>query len=242
MLTRGVPWQLVVTFASLLFAIFIVTTLLSLVSGYFGWHLVFTLFFIVSGFLIIILIIPLVLNLSRSFYVYLLFALLLHVSISIITFSLHYMDSGLIGPSGQFHPKFYDAIYFSITTFTTLGYGDLQPIPSQRLVTSVEALTGMLSMALGASLIWLWCQENLLPKEMALWDGNRVNKRDFTVSRIRVRTLTGKERRLKNWISVPEEGESFYYDSKKQEWIKIEKETKIPENSMVVVKKGNEGA
>lgn len=33
-------------------------------------------------------------------------------------------------------------LYFSVSTFTTLGYGDFLPLPETRLVAAVEALTG----------------------------------------------------------------------------------------------------
>ena len=39
-----------------------------------------------------------------------------------------------------------DSIYFSTVTFTTLGYGDLSPIGWIRLITSLEAFFGILSM------------------------------------------------------------------------------------------------
>nr|WP_320116503.1 ion channel [uncultured Desulfuromonas sp.] len=242
MLTHGIPWQAVLAHAVQLFVVFFVSMVLSLVSGYFGWYSIFTLVFISFGFFVIISTIPLLLNLSRSFFIYIFLLLIGHVFITIVAFTLHFMDSGLVGPSGQFIPSFYDALYFSITTFTTLGYGDLQPMPDHRLTTSIEALIGMVSMAIGASLIWLWCQENLVPKEMAFWDGNRRNKKDITISRIRVRTITGEERELKDWVPAPEEGESFYYDNNKQEWVKVEEETKVPENSLVIGIKENEDA
>jgi|GEM_PF-2765781 len=42
----------------------------------------------------------------------------------------------------------FDSLYFSITTFTTLGYGDFQPHGYARIVTSIEALSGVFLMAL----------------------------------------------------------------------------------------------
>lgn len=39
---------------------------------------------------------------------------------------------------------FYTALYFSIVTFTTLGYGDLHPASAFRLVAASEALVGLL--------------------------------------------------------------------------------------------------
>ncbi|QPM68211.1 potassium channel family protein [Atribacter laminatus] len=44
----------------------------------------------------------------------------------------------------------FNCLYFSIVTFTTLGFGDLspQPIPTLRLLTSIEAFIGAFMMAL----------------------------------------------------------------------------------------------
>ena len=42
--------------------------------------------------------------------------------------------------------SFTDALYFSVVTFTTLGYGDMQPLPGWRWLAATEA-------ALGACLI-----------------------------------------------------------------------------------------
>ncbi len=39
-------------------------------------------------------------------------------------------------------------LYYSIVTFTTLGYGDIHPLGYSHLIASVEALTGAFSMAL----------------------------------------------------------------------------------------------
>ena len=40
-------------------------------------------------------------------------------------------------------------LYFSIVTFTTLGYGDMQPLPSMRLYAGAEAIMGYIYLGLG---------------------------------------------------------------------------------------------
>ncbi|WP_422375911.1 ion channel [Roseibium sp.] len=45
------------------------------------------------------------------------------------------------------HDK-YDTFYFSIVTWTTLGYGDWQPTQSVKIFAAVQALVGMYSTAL----------------------------------------------------------------------------------------------
>ena len=50
---------------------------------------------------------------------------------------------------GQLARIFYNGLYFSVVTFATLGYGDMQPIrPVARAVAGVESLLGSLLMAL----------------------------------------------------------------------------------------------
>jgi len=43
---------------------------------------------------------------------------------------------------------FGNALYFSIVTFTTLGYGDFKPIASMRWLSATEAIFGAVLMAL----------------------------------------------------------------------------------------------
>lgn len=43
---------------------------------------------------------------------------------------------------------FFSAIYFSVVTFTTLGYGDIQPVGLSRLVATIEAFIGSFALAL----------------------------------------------------------------------------------------------
>ena len=50
---------------------------------------------------------------------------------------------------GQLAQIFYNGLYFSVVTFATLGYGDMQPIePVARAIAGVESLLGSVLMAL----------------------------------------------------------------------------------------------
>ena len=234
MLTHNLPWQGVLAYGFVRETVFVAAMLLSVISGYFDWWVPFTVLFLAGGFFIIIQLIPVMLNLSRTYFVFVASNFFVHVSVTIIAFALHHKSAGLIGRLGPVEPSFGDALYFSVTTFTTLGYGDLQPIPAMRLATSIEALAGMISMALFVAMIWLWCQENLVPKEMAFFDGNRRHKRSLSIARMRIRKITGKERPLPDWVPPPQPGERFYYDKQREEWLPVTPDTELPENAFVL--------
>ena len=70
--------------------------------------------------------------------------LLAAVLSGIVTHALYYMQLDLMRTfSWTVHePSFSDALYFSIVTFTTLGYGDLAPREEYRLVAAFQAIYG----------------------------------------------------------------------------------------------------
>lgn len=51
---------------------------------------------------------------------------------------------------GTFDGSFHDFWYFSAASYTTLGIGDVLPIGSTRILSSIEALVGLLMVA------WSW--------------------------------------------------------------------------------------
>ena len=218
MLKHKIPWQSVLGDIFIATILFVLLIVLSIISGYLGFHYLIASLFLISTFGIIIFLIPTVLNLSRSFFGFLFILLFAQIFETILSFALHYVNSGILAANGEVNTSLGDCFYFSITTFTTLGYGDFQPKPEMRLATSIEALFGMVSMAIGASMIWLWCREHLVPKEMAFFDGNRRHKKSLTIHRIRIRTITGKERKLNNYVLPPKEGEKYRYDREREEW------------------------
>lgn len=88
-----------------------------------------------------------------------LFSHLVHVLTYAIAF--HFLEKwaalGTIeGPAGH---DFADAFYFSITSYTTLGIGDLYPTGELRLLSGLEALNGLVMVGWTASMTYLYTEK-----------------------------------------------------------------------------------
>ncbi|HGF7496833.1 TPA: ion channel [Vibrio cholerae] len=83
----------------------------------------------------------------------------------IITFAAIYRFGGVITPEGNVSHDVYDSIYFSIVTWTTLGYGDFQPSESIRIWAGAQAMLGTLFMPLFLAAI-LFSVELSKPKKI----------------------------------------------------------------------------
>jgi voltage-gated potassium channel Kch len=65
--------------------------------------------------------------------------------LTILFFAVLYTELGVVAtfePSRPVVRSFTAALYFSASTFTTVGFGDFVPTPESRLFATVEALTG----------------------------------------------------------------------------------------------------
>ncbi len=76
----------------------------------------------------------------------LLVVLVFSVLSGILTHAVYYTQLGLVLSSDGkvFYPAWRDALYFSVVTFTTLGYGDMAPREEYRLVAGFQAIYGYL--------------------------------------------------------------------------------------------------
>lgn len=72
----------------------------------------------------------------------------------IVEFALIYADLGII-PSDGVKPDFMDYLYFSVVTFTTLGYGDFRPSEAARMYAALEALLGYVLLGIFVSVLVL---------------------------------------------------------------------------------------
>ena len=96
----------------------------------------------------------------RRGFIGLIFALLLLHVLEICCYGIayywleHQPDMGFVHGEHGIRTLF-DAIYFSATIYTTLGLGDLSPVGAIRLVSGMEAVTGLLLITWSASFTYL---------------------------------------------------------------------------------------
>lgn len=57
--------------------------------------------------------------------------------------------------AGNFDGSFADCLYFSITAYTSLGFGDIEPFGALRLLAGFEALTGLVLITWTASFMFV---------------------------------------------------------------------------------------
>ncbi len=68
--------------------------------------------------------------------------------------------SGYFGTlEGDFNNSLMDCSYFSFSTYTSLGFGDIQPRGDLRFLAGLEALTGLVLIAWTASFVFLEMQK-----------------------------------------------------------------------------------
>ena len=93
-------------------------------------------------------------------------ALIAHVT-EIVVFAVAYYyfhnTEGLGTLHGNFDGSMTDCIYYSFTTFSTLGFGDIEPFGAIRFLTGLESLTGLVMITWSASFLYYEMQR--------YWDG-----------------------------------------------------------------------
>lgn len=105
--------------------------------------------------------IPLVLNWSGNLYGSVFTRIFFFQAFAIMSYAICYTRAPDMAAKFR---SFSDALYFSATTWTTLGYGDVSPTGNVRLLTSIQALTGLSTLPVLASVIWLYCERRLWKK------------------------------------------------------------------------------
>lgn len=96
------------------------------------------------------------------------------ILVVLILFAAHLVEAGLFAGAylllGLFHDagtgqlvgpydgSFGDALYFSLSVFTTVGFGDIAPLGPVRLLVGIEALAGLVLITWSASFTFLIMQ------------------------------------------------------------------------------------
>lgn len=99
-------------------------------------------------------------------------AMLSHL-LQVMLYAVAYLwmiEDGSLGDVGGIdaHPSFADLFYFSITSYTTLGIGDLFPHGAIRIVSGIEALNGLVLVGWTASFTYLKMERYWrVPEEVA---------------------------------------------------------------------------
>ena len=100
----------------------------------------------------------------RARIVFLIFAVMIAHVVEVWIFGLTYwlLDrwSGLGTLPGEFDEGALDFIYYSVVTYTTLGFGDIIPQGPIRILTGTEALVGLGLITWSASLAFLEMQRD----------------------------------------------------------------------------------
>lgn len=88
-------------------------------------------------------------------------AMMAHV-VEVLVFAYAYFlmhgAEGLGYLEGRFVISRADYVYFSFTTFTTLGYGDIEPFGGIRYLAGIESLTGLVLITWTASFLFIEMQ------------------------------------------------------------------------------------
>ena len=80
---------------------------------------------------------------------------MLNVALLLLAFAAIYRVDGIEDASGPGGPTptrdFFDCLYYSVVTFTTLGYGDFQPAGVAKILAALQAFVGYLVLGILAS-------------------------------------------------------------------------------------------
>jgi hypothetical protein len=89
---------------------------------------------------------------------------LLEIVLYAVAFAALHAHGGFGRIEGQFDATALDFFYFALTSYTTLGIGDVYPVGPMRVVAGIEALNGFLLITWSASFTYLMMQRYWHPE------------------------------------------------------------------------------
>ncbi len=135
--------------------------------------------------------IPLKLNWSSNFYGHLFWRFMSFLFLMLFVYAICYYLVGFERSDGT-TPNFLEAIYFSITSFTTVQYGEYHPLAQSRILVCIESLMGIIAfIPFFAAFGWLYCQNRLWSESLE----RKAIPEDFAVT---PDPVTGGWREAKN--------------------------------------------
>lgn len=92
------------------------------------------------------------------------------IAITIYAFAYYFLVgfAGITGLAGNIEDHYLVYFYFSATTYTSLGVGDIYPIGGLRILTSIEALNGLILITWSAAYTFFGVQR--------MWDSHDTEK------------------------------------------------------------------
>jgi hypothetical protein len=90
-------------------------------------------------------------------------ALLAHIVevwIFAIAYYLMHHTEGWGKLTGNFNGSLMDCAYFSFSVFSTVGFGDIEPVGNLRYLTGIESLTGLVLITWSASFLYFEMQRH----------------------------------------------------------------------------------
>lgn len=88
------------------------------------------------------------------------------IEIWLFAFAYYWMNNtkGWGELSGNFNGSLLDCSYFSFTVYSTVGFGDIEPMGSIRYLAGIESLVGLVLIAWSASFLYMEMQRQWLTK------------------------------------------------------------------------------
>ncbi len=74
--------------------------------------------------------------------------IIIAILIIVLSSFVFFLSNSLVYLEQMLNPSYFDSLYFSVVTFTTLGYGDYHPTGLVRIVSMIEACSSLILMPL----------------------------------------------------------------------------------------------